>query len=164
MPLGVQLTTQELTNAIRSLANGKAVGLDGVSIKLLKMILKSDPALRRRLLVIVDRFWRGGEVPPQRNYATIMVLQNKERSDRVWQLQGILLVAHAGKILLKIIACRLSENCERVGVLPEEQSGFRPNRSTADMMFVIRRLQARKKQNPLFALYLRGLINAFYVF
>ena len=90
MPLGVQLTTQELTNAISSLANGKAVGLDGVSIKLLKMILKSDPALRRRLLVIVDRFWRGGEVPPQRNYAIIMVLQNKERSDRVWQLQGIL--------------------------------------------------------------------------
>ena len=52
-------------------------------------------------------------------------------------------VSGAGKILLETIARRLSEYCERVGVLPEDQSGFRPNRSTSttDMMFVIRRLQ-----------------------
>ena len=73
------------------------------------------------------------------------------------QLQrGISLVAHAGKILLKIIARRLSENCERVGILPEEQRGFRPNRSTTDMMFVIRRLQelARKKRIPLYVCFI----------
>ena len=66
------------------------------------------------------------------------------------QLQGHLLVAHAGKILLKIVARRLSEYNERVGILPEEQRGFRPNRSTIDMMFVICRLQglARKKRIP----------------
>ena len=52
------------------------------------------------------------------------------------------MVAHAGKKLLKIMARRLSEYCERAGILPEEQNGFRPNRSTIDMMFVIRRLQA----------------------
>ena len=49
--------------------------------------------------------------------------------------------AHAGKILLKIIARCLSEYRERVGILPEGQSGFRPNRSTTDIIFVIRRLQ-----------------------
>ena len=61
-------------------------------------------------------------------------------------------MAHAGKIPLKIIARRLSAYCERVGILPEEQCGFRPNRSTIDIMFVIRRLQelARKKRIPLY--------------
>ena len=56
------------------------------------------------------------------------------------------------RILLEIIAPRLSEYCERVGILPGEQSGFRPNRFTTDMMFVIRRLQelARKKRIPLY--------------
>ena len=54
--------------------------------------------------------------------------------------RGISMVAHAGKILLKIIVRRLSEYCERVGILPEEQSGFRPSRSTTDIIFVIRRL------------------------
>ena len=66
--------------------------------------------------------------------------------------RGISLVAHAGKTLLKIIARRLSEYFERVGILPEKQSGFQPNRSTTDMMFVIRRLQklALKKRIPLY--------------
>ena len=156
MPLGVQLTMQELTNAIRSLANGKAVGPDGVSVELFKITLNGDPALRRRLLDIVVRIWRGGEVPQQRKYAIIMVLHKKKDRTECGNYRGISLVAHAGKILLKIIARRLSEYCERVGILPEEQSGFRPNRSTTDMMFVIRRLQelARKKRIPLYVCFI----------
>ena len=41
-------------------------------------------------------------------------------------------------------------------MLPEEQSDFRPNRSTTDMMFVIRRLQelARKKRIPLYVCFI----------
>ena len=50
-------------------------------------------------------------------------------------------MAHAGKVLLKIVANRLGDFCEQDGVLPEEQCGFRPQRSTTDMMFVVRRLQ-----------------------
>ena len=46
MPLEVQPMMQELTDAIPSLANGKAVGPDGVSIKLFKITLNGDPALR----------------------------------------------------------------------------------------------------------------------
>ena len=41
------------------------------------------------------------------------------------------LVAHARKVLLKIIVGRLSDYCEREGILPEEQCRFRPHRSTA---------------------------------
>ena len=42
--------------------------------------------------------------------------------------------------------------CERVGILPEERSGFRPNRFTTEIMFVIHRLQvlARRKPIPLY--------------
>ena len=77
-----------------------------------------------------------------------MTLQNKKDRTECGNYRSISLVARAGKILLKIIARRFSEYCERVGILPEEQSGFRPNRSTTDMMFVSRRLRelARKKQ------------------
>ena len=51
---------QELTDAIRSSANGKAVGSDGVSVELFKMSVKGDPALRRRLLDIGVRIGGGG--------------------------------------------------------------------------------------------------------
>ena len=81
--------------------------------------------------------------------------KNKDRTE-CGNCRGISLVAYAGKILLKIIARHLSEYCERVGILPEEHSGFRPNRSTTDMMFVIRRLQelARKKRIPLYVCFI----------
>ena len=51
--LGNQPTMQELTDVIRSLANGKAVGPDGVPVELFKIALNGDPALRQRLLDIV---------------------------------------------------------------------------------------------------------------
>ena len=95
-------------------------------------------------------------MPQQWKDAIIMVLYKKKDRTECGNYRGISLVAHAGKILLKIIACRFSEYCERVGILPEEQSGFRPNRSTTDTMFVIRRLQelARKKRIPSYVFFI----------
>ena len=147
---------QELTDAIRSLANEKAVGPDGVSVELFKITLNGDPTLRGRLLDILVCTCRGREVPQQWKDAIIVVLDEKKDRAECGNYRGISLVAHAGKILLKIIALRPSEYCERVGILPEEQSGFRPNCSTTDMMFVIRRLQdlARKKQIPLYVCFI----------
>ena len=75
----------------------------------------------------------------------------------MWKLwRDFSVVSHAGKVLLKRIARRLSEYCERKGLLPEEQSGFRPPRSTIDMMFVVRRVQelGRKTGVPLFLCFI----------
>ena len=132
----------------------------GVSVELFKITLNDDPALRRRLLDIVVRIWRGARCRssgkmPSSWYST------KRRIGQSAATTGSL-VAHASKILLKIIARRLSEYCKRVGILPEEQIGFRPNRSTADRIFVIRRLQelAWKKQIPLYVCFI-DLIKAY---
>ena len=66
--------------------------------------------------------------------------------------------------ILKLIEGRLSgySYCEREGILPEDQSGFRPDRSTVDMMFVVRRLQelARNNDTPLF-MFIFDLTNAY---
>ena len=104
MSLGVLPTMQELTDAIRSLANGKAVGPYGVSVELFKITPNRDPTLRRRLLDIVVCIWRGGEVPQQLKDAIPMVLHKKMDWTECGNYRGISLVAHAGKILLKIIA------------------------------------------------------------
>ena len=53
MMLGIQPMMQELTDTTHSLANGKAVEPDGVSVELFKIILNGDSALRRRLFDIV---------------------------------------------------------------------------------------------------------------
>ena len=74
-------------------------------------------------------------MPQQWKDAINMVLHKKKDRTEYGNYRGISMVAHAGEILLKIIARRLSEYFERVGILPEEQSGFRPNRSTTDIVF-----------------------------
>ena len=101
-------------------------------------------------------------MPQQWKDTIIIILHRKEDRAEYGNYRGISRVAHAGKVLLKIIARRLSEYFERVGILPEEQSGFPPNRSTTDMMFVVRQLQelARKKQIPLFVCFI-DLIKAY---
>ena len=70
-------------------------------------------------------------------------------------------MSHAGKVLLKVVARRLSAYCGAKGLLPEEQCGFRPDRSTTDMMFVVRRLQevGRKAGVSLFTRFI-GLQKA----
>ena len=127
--VGVQPTIQDLTDAIHSFANGKkTVGPDVVSVKLFKITLNDDPALRRRLLdiVVISMYLegRGGCRSSSGNMPSSWY-STKRRIDReCGKYRGISLVAHTGKILMEITARRLREYCERVGVLPEEQSGF----------------------------------------
>ena len=99
--------------------------------------------------------WRGGGAPQQWKDATIKVLHKKKDRTECGNYRGIFLVAHAGKVLLKVTAGRLSDYCERENILPEEQCGFRPQRSTVDMMFVVRRLQELAQKNtPLYLCFI----------
>ena len=84
----------------------------------------------------------------------LKVLYKKDRTE-CGNYRGISLVAYAGNVL-KIVATRLSAYCEARNFLPEEQCGFRPHRSTTDMMFVVRRLQElrRKARVPLFLCFI----------
>ena len=86
----------------------------------------------------------------------IKVLHKKKDRTECGNYRGISLVAHAGKVLLKIVATRLSAYCEARNLLPEEQCGFRPHRSTTDMMFAVRRLHelGRKARVPLFLCFI----------
>ena len=74
-----------------------------------------------------------------------------KKSDRSNNYRGISLLSHAGKMLLKIVANHLSDYCKAHGILPDEQCGFRPERSTVHTPFVVRRLQelARRWRIPL---------------
>ena len=88
--LANQPTMHELTDAIRSLTNGKAVGPGGIAVELFKINLNGGPALRQRLLDIVVGIWRGVDIPQQSKNAIIQGTPQEEGYDRVRQLQGYL--------------------------------------------------------------------------
>ena len=139
--LGIEPTEEEITTAMEVMANEKAVGPDGLPAELLKLGLQQDRTILLEFHRLTTLIWREGKAPQQWKDAVITVLHKKGDKTECGNYRGISLVSHAGKVLLEVVARRLSAYCEAKGLLPEEQCGFRPNRSTTDMMFVVRRLQ-----------------------
>ena len=98
---------------------------------------------------------RGGGVPQQWEDATIKVLHRNNDRTECGNYRGISLVVHAGKVLLNVVAGRLKDYCERGNNLPEEQRGTRLQRSTVDMMFVVRqRQELARKDTPLYLFFI----------
>ena len=139
--LGIEPTEEEIATAIKAMANEKAVGPEGLPAELLKLGLQQDRSILLEFHRLATIIWREGKVPQQWKDAVITVLHKTGDKTECGNYRGILLVSHTGKVLLKVVARRLGAYCEAKDLLPEEQCGFRPNLSTMDMMFVVRRLQ-----------------------
>ena len=154
--LRVEPTESELIGALRSMANAKAVGPDKLPVELLKFGINHDPTVLREFHRMIKLVRHQREVPQRWRDAVIKVLHKKKDRTECGNYRGISLVAHSGKVLLKIVATRLSAYCEARNLLPEEQCGFRPHRSTTDMMFAVPRLQelGRKARVPLFMCFI----------
>ena len=133
-----------------SMANTKAVGPDELPVELLKLGINHDPTVLREFHRVIKLVWHQWKVTQRWRDAVIKVLHKKDRIE-CGNYRGISLVAHTGKVLLKIIATKYSAYCEARKLLPEEQCGFRPHGSTTDMIFAVRRLQelGRKARVPL---------------
>ena len=128
--------------------NGKreAVGPDGLPAELLKLGLQQDRTILLELHRLTTLIWREGKVPQQWKNAVIIVLHKKGDKTECGNYRGILPVSHAGKVLLKVVARRLGDYCEAKGLLLDEECGFRPDRSTTHMKFVVRRLQEIRRK------------------
>ena len=137
----------ETQKAVRAMANWKAPGADSLPVELLKLDDHTrEPVVLKHFRTILVPVRRGEEIPQEEwKDATIKVLHKKSDRSDCNNFRGISLVSHAGKVLLKIVA-----NPQQI--LPEEQCGFRPARSTIDMLFVARRLQelGRQRKIPLY--------------
>ena len=139
--LGIEPTEEEIATAIKAMANEKAVGSDGLPAELLKLGLQQNRIILLEFHRLTTLIWRERKVPQQWKDAVTTILHKKGDKTECGNYRGISLVSHAGKVLLKVVARGLSAYCEAKGLLLEEQWGFRPNRSTTDMRFVVRRMQ-----------------------
>ena len=118
---GMDSTEEEIATAMKAVANAKAVGLDGLLTKLLKLGLQQDRTILLELRRLTTLIRREGKVPQQWKDAVITVL-HKKGNKTIWGIsRDVLLVSHAGKVLFKVVARRLSTYCEAKGLLPEEQ-------------------------------------------
>ena len=91
------------------------------------------------------------KAPQEGKDTTIKVLHKKKDWIECGNYRGPSLITYARKILLKIVANRHSDFCEKAWILPDKQCGFLPQSSTTDMTLVVRRPQelGRKRNTSL---------------
>ena len=151
-------TVMELEKAIDQLAAGKAPGNDGIPGEILKELKDS---LLLPLYDLLLQCWRSGDVPQElRNAKIVTLYKNKGDKGDCNNYRGISLLSITGKVFARVILKRLQTIAERV--LPESQCGFRAGRSTMDMIFSLRQLQekSREQGKPLFVCFV-DLTKAF---
>ena len=151
--LEAEPTYADTLQAVRAMTNSKALGAALLRVELLKLDDSTrEPVVLKHFYAILVRVWRGEEILQEWKDATIKVLHKKSDRSDCNNSRGISLVSHAGKVLLKLVANHLRDFCEAQQILPEDQCGFRPARSTIDMLFVVRRLQelGRQRKIPLY--------------
>ena len=93
--------------------------------------------------------WREGGVPQDMKDANIVTYKNKGDRGDCNNYSGISLLSVVGKLLACVVLKRLQVLADRV--YPESKCGFRANRPTIEMVFSLRQLQdkCREQQQPL---------------
>ena len=82
-----------------------------------------------------------------RDAKIVTLYKNKgERSD-CNNYRGISLLSIVGKVYARVLLARLQKLAERI--YPESQCGFRAGRSTVDMVFSLRQLQEKSREQNL---------------
>ena len=132
---------------------GKAPGRCDIPAELFKAL---GPAAFNTFLDILTTIWNEEELPAELRDATIVALfNNKGARTDCGNYRGISLLSIAGKILARILLNSLVGNISENN-LPEPQCGFRPGRSTTDMVFAVRQVQEKstEQQMDLYTLFI----------
>ena len=138
---------EELSTAIDKLPSGKAAGKDGIPAEVLK---SGKSSLLVPLHKLLTQCWLEGTLPQDMKDANIVTLfKNKGDRHDCNNYRGISLLSIVDKLFARIVLHRLETLAERI--YPESQCGFCSKRSTVDMIFSVRQLQekCREQNQPL---------------
>ncbi|MEW8548241.1 MAG: reverse transcriptase domain-containing protein [Candidatus Thiodiazotropha sp.] len=146
-------TIRELTTALNR-KKSTAPGADTVHYDMLKQL--PDRA-KFNLLGLINESWTRGELPTQWKESTIIpLLKPGKDSHSPKSYRPISLTSAICKVMETMVANRLTSFLENKGLLSDNQSGFRRNRSTIDQIL---RLEsairiARLRKRKLMAVFL----------
>ena len=136
-------TFSEVLAAVKALKNNKTPGPDGIPAEILK---QGGYLCTRAIFHFIADVWKHGAVPQQWRDANIVTIyKGKGEKSVCGNSRGISLLSVAGKVLAKVMLCRLIRSVTE-HLLPESQCGFRKNRSTVDMIFTTRQLQEKCRE------------------
>lgn len=147
----------EITTAINQMKNRKSPGSDAITAE----IIKGGNTLSVKMLhEVFGKIWEEKTVPQEWRNSEIVPIFKKGKKTCCDNYRGISLLSIPGKVLARVIYNRLVPFLEQFW--DETQSGFRSNRSTADMVFSTRQLiEKAKEQNTQLAIGFVDISKAF---
>lgn len=137
-PLQRQITREEIRNSLNRLSNGKAPGEDDINGELLKY---APPILDKKLAQMINKLFQNHEDVNINNGLMITIPKPGKQKGPVKNLRPITLLTTIRKTLSTIVLQRIRPKVEEY--LSHSQSGFRPNRSTSDIVWMHKWLAAK---------------------
>ena len=121
------VSENDVLNEIKKLKNKKSVGVDGISVQVLKSFAD---ILSKPITYLINRSITEGKVPKQWKIAKVIPLHKKgDRSDPD-NYRPISLLPCTSKILERLVQSQLLRFLQENNILSSVQSGFRAKHST----------------------------------
>lgn len=127
------ITVRELESAMKAMKNGKATGEDGIPVEIIK---SAGLVAKMQLVDLFNAVFRMEQVPEDWQRGVICPIFKKGERTECRNHRGVMLLSHIGKLYNRIIEKRLRWCVE--DSLGEGQYGFRPGRSTSDLIFAMK--------------------------
>jgi len=134
------ITMDELNEVIKEVMRGKASGPDDISFDFVKVL---NETLRAEVLIMLNDWWHEEELPNELLQSRVASLYKKGDPQEPGNYRPISLLNAFLKILAAIVKKRIEPGVEHV--LSDTQFGFRKAKSTAQAVFIARRLQDCRK-------------------
>ena len=133
------ISKKEIIEAIKSLKNNKAGGLDQIPVEFIK---NGGSRLIEKIVEIVQKVFETGEIHQDFVKIEIITLPKKNNTMKCEEHRTVALTSHTMKILLKVISNRikpiLNSNINPL------QYGFMPNRGTIEAITALKTVCSSK--------------------
>ncbi|CAF4074483.1 unnamed protein product [Adineta steineri] len=142
---------EEIRKALGQMKSKKAPGHDEITADILKA---GGEPICRWLYEIFAEVWNKEEMVEDWSVAILIRLFKKGDKQLCDNYRGISLLSVISKLFSRIILNRIQQLIDNQ--LLEAQSGFRPNRSTIDHIFILKMIMERRKEfnKPLFLCFI----------
>ena len=145
---------EQTQKAIATLSNNKATGLDLLPAELFKILGEKAPNLITILTKGFNEILNGNAkdmIPPAWNASRMILLHKGDDKHDIVNYRPITLIQIIYKIFATILANRLTEFNESNGFPSNRQTGFRPERGTAQKLIAMKMaiLQAIRNNSEL---------------
>ena len=123
-----RLTWAEVRAALKRTPRGKAPGLDGIASEFWKLMQADedmDSPMSMSVFSLLEDVFETGALPSEWNTSVIVPVPKRGDMTDCDNYRGISLINTLAKVLATVVATRVSDICERHGLLVREQAGFR---------------------------------------